>query len=613
MTSPIHSNSSRPAGGRARTYGVWGVSVFLLLAVAVVFGQTVRHDFIGFDDNEYVYDNPHVTPGLTLPGLWWALTDGPLGEWCPVTVVSHMLDCELYGVKPGGHYLTNVLLHAASAVLLFLVLLRMTGDFWPTAWVAAIFAIHPLHVESVAWVAERRDVLSGLFFMLTLGAYTLYAERPSLARYLAVAGFLALGLMAKPMLVTVPFLLLLLDYWPLGRFRQVSGESTRAASGSGFGRLPVAARLVVEKIPLIVLAAVDGKIAMSFHLPDASGSPVAPLSLATRLANAVVSYAVYLGKSFYPIDLAPSYPFRTDLPIAWVAGSLLLLVAITALAAYGWRRWPYGLVGWLWFLGMLVPVMGLVQFAAHARADRYTYLSQIGLSIALAWSVASLYRSWQSHQPLPWRRSLLAAVSGGAVLVLAVIAWRQTAYWRNGETLWTHTLACTERNAVAHYNLAYPYTRQGRIEEAIGHLSEALADDSIDRIVIAKSHGLLGDCLASQGKTDAAFAQYEEAVSVVPAAPMFHDRLAIALAHRNQLDRAIVEWRETLRLAPNFWPARLGLANALLARGDASEAADQCRQVLGQQPRSPEATALLRAALATQGKVEDALPAASGH
>jgi tetratricopeptide (TPR) repeat protein len=580
----------------------------LLLAVGLVFGQTVRHEFIGFDDNAFVYGNPHVTAGLTLPGLWWALTDGPVGEWYPLSTLSDMLDCQLYGVSPAGHYLTNVLLHATSSVLLFLILLRMTGDLWPSAWVAAIFAIHPLHVESVAWLAERRDVLSGLFFMLTLGAYARYAERPSLARYLAVAGCFALGLMAKPMLVTVPFLLLLLDYWPLDRFRGAAGTCSKVESSSWFGRMPVARWLLVEKIPLMVLAAVSCGIALSTHTSMRPTDLVDRFSLATRLANAVVSYVAYLGQSFYPVDMAPFYPhLGTRIPIAWVAEAVVLLLAITAVAAYCWRRRPFFLVGWLWFLGMLVPVIGLVDVGHHARADRYTYLSQIGLSIALAWTVWAVYQSRQAYRAVPWQRWMLAALSGGAVLLLAAVAWRQTSYWRNAETLWTHTLSCTEQNPVAHYNRAVLYSAQGKTEDAITHLREALAAGWNDRGRSGMTHEFLAESLTKLGKTDEALTHYEEAVRVSPNEARFHAQLAAALARQGKHDRAVAEFREILRLDPNYPQARLGLADALLDNGDASEAAAQCREILGQEPDSADAEVILGTALAEQGKAEQAI------
>jgi tetratricopeptide (TPR) repeat protein len=604
---PTGLNSPRPADERARAWWVWAICGFLLLAVGLVFGQTVRHQFLGFDDDRYVYENPHVTAGVTLSGLWWALTDGPFGEWYPLTVLSQMLDCQLYGLKPAGHYLTNVLLHAASSVLLFLVLLRMTGDLWPSAWVAAVFAIHPLHVESVAWLAERRDMLSGLFFMLTLLAYARYAERPSPARYLAVAGCFALGLMAKPMLVTLPFLLLLLDYWPLDRFRSAAGASPQAASRSWFGRLPVVWRLVVEKVPLMALAAVSCGITLLTHSGQASDL-IVQVSLATRLANALVSYAAYLEQSFYPACLAPSYPhLGTHLPVTSVAGALVLLVAITAAAAYCWRRRPYLPVGWLWFSGMLVPVIGLVEVGSHARADRYTYLSQIGLSIALAWTVWTIYRSRQTRQAARWRRWTLAAVSGAAILLLAAVAWRQTSYWRNAETLWTHTLSCTQQNPMAHYGLAVICFGQGKVDEATTHLRAALAAGWTTSNMLAMSHFSLGECLTAQGKTEEALAHYEEAVRIFPKDARYHLGLATALARASELDRAIIEWHEAIRLAPYLLLARLDLADVLLAKGDTSEAIAQCREVLGREPDSAQATVTLATALAADGRVEAAI------
>jgi tetratricopeptide (TPR) repeat protein len=608
LAFPASSHRS-PPNPRARAFWVSAVCGLLLLAVGLVFGQTVHHDFIGCDDETFVSQNPHVTSGITLSGLWWAFTDGPFGEWYPLTSISHMLDCQLYGLNPGGHYVTNVLLHAASSVLLFLVLLRMTGDLWPSAWVAAVFAIHPLHVESVAWLAERRDVLSGLFFMLTLGAYALYAERPSLARYLAVAGCFALGLMSKPMLVTVPFLLLLLDYWPLDRFRQAAGTSSPAESTSWLGRLPVGWRLLVEKIPLMALAAVSCGIVLSTHVTMRPDAYAERLSLGTPLANALVSYAAYLSQSFYPVDLSAYYTHPGNhLPIASVAGALVLLMGITALAIYGWRRWPFLPVGWLWFLGMLVPVIGLVPNGPHARADRYTYLSQIGLSIALAWGVWLRYRSRQSVQALPWRRWMLAGVSGGAILLLAVVAWRQTSYWRNAETLWTHALACDEHDRMAQCSLASFYLQQGKTEEAIDHARAALAAKSVDLQLIAKSDCLLGDALTKQGKIDEAITHYEQAARVFPDSPIFHERLAMSLASRDKHDRAIAEWREVIRLDPQHLQAHVGLADALLAHGDFGEAVAECNEILRQQASPIEAIVIFGAALAAQGSVDEGLP-----
>jgi tetratricopeptide (TPR) repeat protein len=609
LPCPTAGNASRSTGQSARTVWVWTICGCLLLAVGLVFGQTVRHEFIPHDDNSFVYENPHATTGLTLPGLWWALTDGTFGEWTPLSSLSHMLDCQLYGVNPAGHHLTNVLLHAASSVLLFLALLRMTRELWPTAWVAAVFAIHPLHVESVAWVAERRDVLSGLFFMLTLGAYALYAERPSLARYLAVAGCLALGLMSKPIIVTTPFVLLLLDYWPLGRFRPATDVRPQAGSSWWFDRWPIGWRLLAEKVPLLALSATSCAITLSTHA-SIGHNPADRLPLATRLANAVVSYAAYLGQSLFPIRLAHLYPHLGNrLPMAWAVEALVLLVAITAACAYCWRSRPYLLVGWLWFLGMLVPVIGLVVAVLESRADRYTYLSQIGLSIAVAWSGWSIYRSRQARRPMLWRRWTLAIVSGGAVLVLATLAWRQASYWRNSETLWTQTLASTGQNFFASYSLGYTYASQGKNEEAIPHLRDALASPSITRFLTADCHDFLAAILAKQGQTDEALAQLEQAIRVFPESATFHSRLAVELKRQGKFDRAIDEWRQVVRLNPNSPQPRVGLANTMLANGETARAIHECREVLKDEPDTIEAIFVLATALAAEGKAEEAIPA----
>ena len=505
----------------------------LVAAVFVVFCQTVGFEFIAYDDDRYVYQNPHISPGLTVSGLGYAVTDALEGEYYPLTSLSHMLDCQFYGLSPGGHHLTNVLLHAASSVLLFLVLLRMTGDLWPSAWVAAIFAVHPLHVSSVAWVAERRELLAGLFFMLTLGAYTLYAERPSLPRYLAVVGCFALGLMSKPIVVTIPCLLLLLDYWPLDRFARPSGRRQQTASDSWLGRWSTGWRLAVEKIPLLALSAVSCGITMWTHKSNPVVGDTDPLSLTTRVANAIVSCAAYVCQTFYPVSLSPYYPhLGTHLPTASVVESLLLLTAITAVAAFFWRRLPYLLVGWLWFLAVLVPVLGLVGIFLQSRADNYTYLSQIGLSIALAWGVWSFYQSRRSRHSARMPGWPLGGVAGVVLLLLAAVAWRQTSYWRNDETVWTRTVSCTDQNALGHYSLANVLFRQKRTEEAITHLRQAVASYSRSRFVTAAAHCNLAELLTARGKSPRPSSTMNRRCALSPTNEVAHTGFAIALAAR---------------------------------------------------------------------------------
>ncbi len=385
---------------------VRAIGVFLFLAVVLVFGQTLRHAFVNYDDDRFVYENPQVTSGLTLHGVLWAFSDQGF-QWRPLTWVSHMIDWQLYGPGAGGHHATNVLLHAATTVLLFLFFWRMTGRIWPSALVAVLFAIHPLRVESVAWVTERKDTLSGLFFVLTLGVYLDYVRQPfSVERYLAVMVFFALGLLSKPMLVTLPLLLLLLDYWPLGRFagspgRLLTPPSTPPVTpphcngGGDFpgdanssapppGRFSLPGRLLVEKLPLFALVAVSCLMTVLSHVKAVAPAERVPVSL--RLGNAVVSYVTYLRQFFFPTDLAALYPTADlDLPLWKVGSAILVLAAVTAAAWVGRRKYPYFLLGWLWYVGMLVPVIGLMQFGVFTHADRFTYLPQIGVYVALAW------------------------------------------------------------------------------------------------------------------------------------------------------------------------------------------------------------------------------------
>ncbi len=374
-----------------RTFWVWAVCGFLVLAVLLAFSRTWSQGFLNWDESLYVTDEPHVTGGLSWSGAAWAFNNGPLGERYPLAMLSHMLDCQLYGLNPAGHHLTNVLLHAATAVTLFLVLLRMTGSLWPSALVAAMFALHPLRVESVAWLAERRDVLSGFFFMLTLGAYGEYVRHPrSLTRYLAVIAFFALGLMAKPMLVTLPPLLLLLDYWPLGRFGRAQPDSLpRNTPPAPFSWWPI-----LDKLPMFALAIAAAGVTLLTH----TTRPSSVSTLTERLANAAVSCVAYLGQLFVPVGLSPFYSHPEAGRPAWqVASRTILLLAITAAAVIGRRRYPYFFVGWFWYVGMLIPVLGLTFVGPHARADRYTYLSQIGLDIALVWGAMRLGASWPAR------------------------------------------------------------------------------------------------------------------------------------------------------------------------------------------------------------------------
>ncbi|MHB8907339.1 MAG: tetratricopeptide repeat protein [Syntrophales bacterium] len=566
------------------TYKVAAVCVFLLLAVALVFGQTVRYEFVNYDDNSYVYENPQVVQGLTGHGIAWAFTTVHINNWHPLTWLSHMLDFQLYGLQSGGHHLTNVLLHASAAVLLFLVLWRMTGFLWRSAFVAAVFAVHPLRAESVAWVAERKDVLSGLFFMLTLWAYAGYASRPfALGRYLTVVLLFALGLMAKPMLVTLPFVLLLLDYWPLGRLGlPVGGRS-----------IPFSRRVIVEKLPLLALTAAS--CVATFLAQDKAVASIDAVSISTRIANALVSYMAYIGKLFYPMGLAVLYPYpESGLPIWKVAASALALGGISTAALVWRRRFPYLFVGWFWYVGMLVPVIGLLQVGLQSMADRYTYLPEIGLCAAATWGVAQLAAFWRHRF---WVYGTAAALT---VLVLMGFAWQQTSYWRNSESLWSHTLDCTTENYVAHANFGLALAGRGQVDEAIAHYRKALKikPDYVE------AHNSLGLALVGRGQVDEAIAHYRKALEIKSDDIDTHNNLGIALAGRGQVDEAIAHYRKALEIKPDYVEAINNIGTIMAEHGQFDAAIVHFRKVLEIKPDHANARDNLDMALRQRGQLK---------
>ena len=638
-TSDLRPPDRVPEGrepGAASRYTVWAVCGFLLLAVALVFGQTVRYDFVNFDDTEYVYDNPDLAHGLSGQSITWAFTATQCNNWHPLTWLSYLVDYQFYGSKPWGYHLTNVLLHAAAAIALFLVLRRMTGDLWPSAFVAAVFAIHPLRVESVAWVSERKDVLSGLFFMLTLGAYVAYVRRPfSLVRYLLVIFLFALGLMAKPMLVTLPLVLLLMDYWPLGRMSHGWGGSCTAAPGATVQLSPQRTastiwRLVVEKLPLLALSAASCAVTAR-----AQGEAIARLDhlpLWSRVANAFISYAAYLGQCVYPANLAVFYPYQgPELPIGQAAGALLLLAGICVAVAVLRRRCPYVLVGWCWYVGMLVPVIGLVQVGAQAMADRYTYLPQIGLLMAVAWAAKDALRP-RAYRGWAWRIAVALIVA-----TLMGCAWRQTSYWRNSETLWRHALDCSPGCSTAGNNLGTTLRDEGRLDEATacfrdvlqlkpndvmllnnlalsvndqGQHAEALA--LLEKALELKpdevhTQANLGLVLVACGRLDEALAECRKALDIKPDDAEAHNNFGNALAACGRFDEAIAHFQAVLNVKPNHAEAHYNLGIALLRKRQFDEAIVHFQKALAVKPRLVDAHNNLGIALANCGRFDEAI------
>jgi tetratricopeptide (TPR) repeat protein len=576
--SPRRSVPSRSTD----SWKIFVVSAALAAMTWFVFGQTLQHAFVNFDDDLYVYENPMVAHGVTLPGIESAFTEVHASNWHPLTWISHMLDSEFYGLNPKGHHLTNVLLHATTVVLLFSVLRQLTAAFWRSAFVAAVFAIHPLRVESVAWIAERKDVLSGLFFVLTIAAYVRYVRGPrSLGRYLVVVAMFVLALLSKPMVVTLPFVLLLLDYWPLQRFP------------SSHGRLHPW-RLIAEKLPLLVLSGA-ACAATLFAQTEA----ITPSPFRQRIGNALVAYAAYLEQMILPTNLAVYYPFPGDsLPLWKPTAALILLVGISAFAIAVRRSRPWLLFGWLWFLGTLVPVIGLLQVGSQAHADRYTYLPHLGIVILLTWTAAEACAGWRHRQ------RVLGGFAGIIVLALLFSARAQAAYWRDSESLWTRALACTSGNVVAHDNLGHVLLEQGRVDEAIVHFEAALRLSPVH----IKAHNNLGNALLEKNRASEAIAHYRTALQLKPDYAEAHNNLGIALAQSGNVDEAIDHFENALRLSPDYAFAHNNLGQALLQKNDARKAITHFEKALALKPDYAEAHHNLGMVFLRQDRFDEAIP-----
>ena len=575
------------------------ICIFLAAMTWIVFGQTLWNDFVAYDDGDYVYANPIVRSGITLRGVVWAFTHAHADNWHPITTISHMLDCQLFGLHAGGHHFNNVVLHTAAVILLFLVLYQMTAALWRSAFVAAVFAIHPLRVESVAWVAERKDVLSGVFFMLTLGAYLHYVRRQTRGRYAMLAISFACGLMTKPMLVTVPFVLLLLDYWPLRRMVDI---------------IRTLRKLALEKVPLLVLS-VASSVATFLAQGGVTGKEE-PFPLAWRIDNAVVSYLIYIGQMFWPAHLTVFYPHPESGLSVWdVIGAAAILVAITGATLALRRTRPYFIIGWFWYLGMLVPVIGVLQIGMQGHADRYTYLPQIGLYLMLTWAIADLFQSWR------YRRSLLAIGAAIVLVALGRSARSQVPNWRNSESLWKRALAVTSNNHLAHENLGVILQRRGQLDEAISHYWEALRIRSSSgqnryRRGLARAHSNLAGALLRKGKIDEAIAHSEMALKFRPEDADAHTNLGNALLQKGFADQAILHYEKALRTAPESAPTLNNLAQILATSSDAKfrngtraiQLANQADRISG--GKNPAFIRTLAAAYAEDGQFNAAIDAA---
>ncbi len=543
------------------------VGAALAALTVVVFGGILSHDFVYFDDGKYIYSNPHLAGGLTWRNVGWAFTTLYFGIWHPLTWVSYLLDVQLWGLAPGGHHLGNLLLHVANTLLLGGLLFRATRRLWCSAFVAALFAVHPLHVESVAWAAERKDVLSTLFWLLTLWAYQRYGERPGLGRYGLVLLAFAGALLSKPMVVTLPLVLLLWDFWPLARFKGAGREGRRV-----FGRL------VVEKIPLLALAAPVAVVAVIAARAEGAVVSVAALPLTARVVNALVGAATYLAKTVWPTNLACFYPPIKEHSPALVLGAALLLGALTGLALFGRRRWL--VVGWFWFLVTLAPVIGLVQVAGQARADRYTYIPLIGVFVLVAWGAPELAARVMGPARLHLATKALAVMSVLALVALSAVARVQVGYWRDSATLFKRALDVTTNNWFADNWYGAAMAQQGKRDLAEAHIRRAIALVPSD----PTAHFNLGQLLTQEGRFSEAADALREALALRPGWDEAHFNLAEALRSEGQLDEAVEEYGAVLEANPAYADAHTNLGAVLLLRRQLPEAEEHLRAAARLQP-----------------------------
>jgi tetratricopeptide (TPR) repeat protein len=564
------------------------ICLALTLTTAAVFYQVCTYDFVNLDDPVYVYENLNIQAGITPKAIKWAFTTGYASNWHPLTWLSHMLDWQLFGLKAGDHHLTNLIFHIANTLLLFIVLKQMTHKLWQSAFVAALFALHPLHVESVAWVAERKDVLSTFFWMLTIWAYIRFVNSPKITSYLLVLVFFALGLMSKPMLVTLPFVLLLLDYWPLDRFSLKRGEA-----GSKYS-LPY---LLIEKAPLFAMTLVS--CIVTFVIQKKGGAMEwEKYGLLIRLANASISYLQYINKMIWPTRLAVFYPHpNQNVSILYAIVSVVFLLAVTILIFRFAKERRYLVVGWLWYLGTLVPVIGLIQVGAQAMADRYTYIPLTGLFIIIAWGLPDLLAKWRNKKIALTMAALLIIID------MSICTHFQLGYWQNSLTLFQHALDVTKDNYVAHFSIAGPLREQGKLNETIYHCSEAIRiKPHYTKAIVS-----LGTALDEAGRIDEAIEEYKKCLQIAPGEPMALNNLGIALGEQGKFDEAVKCFTEALRVKPDFANAHINISHILTLQGNMDEAAVHLTEALRLDPQSAKAHFYLGQVLMQKGKINEAI------
>lgn len=559
-----------------------GAAGLILMALTLfAYWPVVNHDFINYDDPLYLTDNIQIRQGLTPEGLVWAFTTSTAANWHPVTWLSHMLDVDLFGMNPAWHHLMNVLFHILTAVLIFLIFNQMTGEPWPSVVLAALFALHPLNVESVAWAAERKNVLSTLLGLLVIWRYTLYVRQTSRRAFIPVLVYYALGLMAKPMLVTLPMVLLLLDYWPLRRF------------DLGLRHL------IIEKIPFFVLAAISSGITVFVQQSGQAVMPMTSLPVSIRLTHSLIAYVAYLRKMIWPIDLAVFYPHPLMSPVWKIIACGLFLCAVSIVAWRLRQRSPYFIVGWLWYLGTLVPVIGIVQVGRQGMADRYAYLPLIGIFILLSWGIRQWAESYRNLRPVIWAPIVFMVVMNIG------LSRNQVGYWANSVTLYEHALSVTQENALAHNNLGMALTDRGYIHRAISHYREAIRLRPDDDQAVNN----LASAVMKAGKTDAAIALYQQALRIHPKSAMAHNNLAAALEEKGRVNEARMHYNMAIRMDPENAKAHYNFGSLLARKGQSQTAIEHFKKAVAINPFFADAHNNLGIELEKHGAID----AAIGH
>ena len=572
------------------------VGLFLAILITVVFWQVSKNDFVNLDDDFYVYENRQLREGFTIENIIWAFSTFYAGNWHPLTWLSHIFDYTLYGLNPMGHHWTNVQLHCANSLLLFVILRQMTGTLWRSAFVAALFGLHPLHVESVAWVSGRKDVLSTFWGLLTLAGYYRYVLHPGLLNYLLVIVCLSLGLLAKPMLVTFPFVLLLLDYWPLKRFDLIP-DSLKSDGTPGFDHRKTF-RLILEKIPLVIPVVISAILTFTAQKRIGAVFPLEMLPLQDRIANALVSYVNYVFKAIWPRHLAVYYPHPGDTLAGWkVLGSALLIMAVLIGALRVSKRYPYIVVGLLWYFGTLVPVIGLVQVGGQALADRYTYIPLTGIFIAVAWGAFDFLEKWR------YQKIFLAVSATITLSYFTAYTYVQAGHWKDTRTLYQNAINVTDNNYFAYNGLGVFLHKKKDFDAAIYNYEKALHINPD----YADAHSNLGLALSEKGKIDAAVLEYKEALKIKPdnIAALFN--LGNALADLGKFDEAVFYYKEALKLKPDFVEAHYNLANTQVQLGNDNEADIHYAEALRIYPRNEKAHYNYGNLLLRQGKPKQAM------